>query len=817
MIRYLLFILLTGCLSIKTSAQVTGIVTDEKNNPLPYVNIYLKNTSTGTTTNDSGQYELNINKEGSYHIVFQYLGFETLIKEMTIKKFPFVLNAVLIPETISLNEVVLSANENPANEIMRKVIAKRKENLDKLNQYTADFYSKGIYRLKNAPEKILGQDLGDFGGGLDSTRSGIIYLSETKSKLTYKKPFPLKEKIIASKLSGNDNGFSFNSASDVNFSFYQNTINFNTELISPIADYAFNYYTYQLEGTFYDDRNNLINKIRVAPKRSKDRVGEGFLYIVEDQWALYGVEFKLTGQQVQIPVIETIAFKQNYTYSETIDSWLLISQVFNIEFGFFGIEGNGSFTAAYSNYSFDSIDDAVFTRALVSFEKEANKKGDDFWNKIRPIPLTIEEIDDYVKKDSVQIIRKSKQYLDSIDKKNNGFSLTNLLFGYTYKNSHKNWNVRVEPPLFATQYNSVQGWHSTAGISFFKSYEEKGRWLNIDTHFNYGFSDERFRVSGAVSYKFNNFSRPIISLSGGGKVAQFNESEPIPQTVNSIRTLVLERNFMKVFEKNYIQLDFANELFNGFRLYTSLGYEKRNPLFNTITQDRFTSNNPLLPNDFDSPAFESHHIFKTSITGRIRFKQNYLDYPDAKYNLPSNYPTLYLTYEGGFGASEQKLNFSQIRARISHNFNIANKGTFSYKLKAGSFLNTDELSFIDFQHFNGNETNVGSTRNYLNNFNLLPYYALSTNDSYFEGHIEHDFKGYVLGKLPLINQLNFNLIAGVHVLTTSNNKPYSEFAIGIDNLGWGKFRFLRLDYMRSYQNGFLQDGLIFGLKFLDLF
>ena len=103
--------------------------------------------------------------------------------------------------------------------------------------------------------------------GLDSTRSGIIYLSETISKIKYQKPDKLTEKVIASKVSGNSNGFSFNSALDVNYNFYNNTIQINSAIISPISDYAFNYYRYKLEGVFYDDSGNLINKIKVIPRR----------------------------------------------------------------------------------------------------------------------------------------------------------------------------------------------------------------------------------------------------------------------------------------------------------------------------------------------------------------------------------------------------------------------------------------------------------------------------------------------------------------------------------------------------------------------
>ena len=54
---------------------------------------------------------------------------------------------------------------------------------------------------------------------------------------------------------------------------------------------------------------------------------------------------------------------------------------------------------------------------------------------------------------------------------------------------------------------------------------------------------------------------------------------------------------------------------------------------------------------------------------------------------------------------------------------------------------------------------------------------------------------------------------GFHQLNIPNMKPYQEFTVGFDNIGWGKFRFLRVDYVRSYQNGYQGDGVMFGFKF----
>ncbi len=153
--------------------------------------------------------------------------------------------------------------------------------------------------------------------------------------------------------------------------------------------------------------------------------------------------------------------------------------------------------------------------------------------------------------------------------------------------------------------------------------------------------------------------------------------------------------------------------------------------------------------------------------------------------------------------------------RLSQSIHFGNKGKLDYNLKGGTFLNGQTISFVDYQHFNGNQTRVGTTPNYTNVFNLLPYYALSTNKSYFEAHAEHDFKGFILGKLPLINKLNYNLIVGGHFLSTEENKPYSEVSVGIDNLGFGKLRFLRLDYVHSFFENTNKGAFIFGIKFLN--
>jgi len=64
--------------------------------------------------------------------------------------------------------------------------------------------------------------------------------------------------------------------------------------------------------------------------------------------------------------------------------------------------------------------------------------------------------------------------------------------------------------------------------------------------------------------------------------------------------------------------------------------------------------------------------------------------------------------------------------------------------------------------------------------------------------------------------LNSTLVLGFHALAIPNLKPYSEFTVGLDNLGFGKLKVFRFDYVHSHQNGIQANGVVFGLKILNV-
>lgn len=826
MLRRLL--LLVFFISTSVSAQIVGKVTDIHGEALSSVNIYLKDTYIGTASNDEGYYALAIpatKKKQKYKISFQILGYKTLTKTITTSSFPHFLNVVLEEEATTLQEVILDNKEDPAYRIIRKTIAQQNENRGKVSEYNADFYSRGILTLKDIPERILGQNTRVFDGALDSTGTGIVYLSETVSKIAFKNPNNFTEKIIASKVSMDDDGFSFNSAESSNFSFYDNTVFIQVALVSPIAKNALSYYYYKLDGVFHDD-NKLINKIKVIPKYPNDRVWQGYIYIVEDDWQLYGVDLATNGSAIQSPLISELSIKQSYRFDVENNFWVKISQTIDFDLGLLKLEGNGRFIGVYSNYNFKpEFNKKTFTNEVISFEPEANNKSNSFWDTIRPVPLTDREMSDYVRRESVRSIQKTQPYLDSLDAKNNKWKILSPLTGYSYKNSYSMWRLNYETFLPKINFNTVQGWNSSASLNFNKWYDDhQTKTFSASLIAEYGLSDERLRFVGKLTRVFNRINKLQFSLSGGNKVSQFNISRPITPLVNTLASLILEKNDMKLYELNFGQIDYSQEVFNGLHLYGTFSLENRKPLFNTTDfvifpnrKTNYNSNNPLALSDFSNPVIEEHNMLKSKFRAKINFGQKYFSNPYLRLVVgEENYPELNLFVTNGNSPTDKHYDFTQFEASLKQSVTIRNKGKLTYLLKGGGFANGEGISFVDYRHFNGDETFLGTTSTYIDVFNLLSYYGFSTNKSYFEGHLEHNFQGWILGKIPGVNKLNLNLVVGAHYLSTVEKKPYSEISIGLDNIGIGKFRMLRLDLVRSFYDGQSPTKIVLGLKFFEI-
>src|SRR5262245_37412752 len=65
------------------AGRISGTVTDDKGNILPYATILVKGTTIGTTTNPAGKYFLTL-EAGQYTIACQYVGYNRVEKKIIV-------------------------------------------------------------------------------------------------------------------------------------------------------------------------------------------------------------------------------------------------------------------------------------------------------------------------------------------------------------------------------------------------------------------------------------------------------------------------------------------------------------------------------------------------------------------------------------------------------------------------------------------------------------------------------------------------------------------------------------------------------------
>jgi TonB-dependent starch-binding outer membrane protein SusC len=85
------------------AAVVTGQVLDETNSPIPGVNVLIKGTTLGTTTDADGRYKLEVESENSI-LVFSYIGYTS--QEIPVGS-QTTINVSLAPDIKALQEVVV--------------------------------------------------------------------------------------------------------------------------------------------------------------------------------------------------------------------------------------------------------------------------------------------------------------------------------------------------------------------------------------------------------------------------------------------------------------------------------------------------------------------------------------------------------------------------------------------------------------------------------------------------------------------------------------------------------------------------------------
>jgi hypothetical protein len=817
------------CSGAARASRITGTVTDEKGGILPYSSIWVKGGSQGVTASKEGKYMLEL-APGTYTIVCQYVGYARQERQVVLGQENVVIDFHLSLQQLSMAEVVVRpGGEDPAYAIIRHAIKKRKDYEAPLDSFTCEAYIKTIISTRSIPSKILGQPIQEDDKkemGVDSSGKGIIYLSESMTKVFFKKPDKVKLEVLSGRVSGS-NGFGFGIPTFV--SFYNNNVTVLGEqlnprgFISPIADAALNYYRYKYLGSFFEDGKE-INKIQVIPKRKYEPLFSGTINIVDGDWRIHSLDILLLRQN-QLEILDTLQIRQ--IHGPVADGiWQIRSQVIYFTFGIMGFSAVGNFLNVYNNYDITPrFKRKFFNNVLIRFDTAVNKHTRAYWDSVRPVPLEPEELRNYTVRDSIYINRreleKSGRSRDSLLKKQGPVTALQILstgFRRSNFNPRTPFHYGMEGLLPNVEYNTVEG--INANVNGYLSIPAGGGLLTLSPNFRYGFSNTHFYTWADLTYRKRSFawneedassSRQAWTIAGGKRVEQFNADKPISEYVNGLYTLLLRQNFMKIYENYFGEIKSVHRFDNGLRFTVDALYEDRMPLMNTTDYSLFhPEGHEFTPNfpyeKLDAP-FHHHQALLTTLAVEFQPGQRFIEFPDRKVSIGSKYPILDLSYVKGWkGALGSDVDFDKWQFSIQDDANFKLRGMLRYRFSIGGFLNDRSVFIQDYQHFNGNQTIFAS--HYLNGFQLAPYYANSTIASlYATGHIEHHFNGFLTNKIPWFRKLNWNLEGGANAFYVNETNNYVEVFGGLENI----LKIFRFDVVVAYLNGhYEQTGLRIG-------
>lgn len=850
--RLLFIIFLFGTVPLVFGGGIKGTITSDEGAVLPYATIYVRQTETGVASDTDGRYEVALTP-GTYDIIYQYMGYESVTRRVTVADEFIEINITLKTHTIVLQNVTIRGDEDPAYTVMRKAIAKAKYHTQQLDSYTARVYIKGRGKLLDYPwlaKKALEKE------GITKDR---LFIQESVSDIKYTRPNKFEEKVIAIYTTGKNKGYESPNAY-VFGSFYEPEI---AETISPLSPKAFSYYRFEYLGTFRD-RGFDISKIKVTPRSKGDGVVDGILYIVDDWWSIHSLDFNTTKLGVNIQV------KQIYNPIDD-KAWLPVSQTFKVTGKVFGFEFEGDYLATVRDYkivlnpalphemkvvdekievakaqeikksqpkkknvqleerlaSGKEVTDKELRQLVKEYEKQENKeqkepnvvsetsftvdsaatkKDSTFWQEVRPVALNKEEIRGYEKQDSLNEVERKKNEGDTLRRANSrnrsGFQPWDILTGDSYKLTETS-NLSIHPPYGG--FNTVEGAFALYRLSLYK------RWVIKDSLTKKTLKTYRLEISPAVRYSFardkvTGFLRTDlrsrnfrVTVEGGRYIQQFNSAEPIHHFVNTFSTLVLGRNYMKLYERDFVEGSYRQRVNDKLTLRSNVTWANRSELANRTTytffarnRDKFTDNAPV---NIETPqtTFETHTAFTTTVGFEARPWQKYRIRNGYKSRIDHSSPLLTLDYKKGFSSIfGSDVDFDFLEASVRHRFKIGVRGDLDLTVMAGGFLNANSLYFMDYKHFMGNRT-FAITSDPNASFRLLDYYLYSTAQQYMQGLLHYHFRKFMVTQFPKARLLGLGeSIFLAHLAIPGNS--YSEIGYSLE----GILRIFRAEIASSF-------------------
>ncbi|HET8860091.1 DUF5686 and carboxypeptidase regulatory-like domain-containing protein [Marivirga sp.] len=804
----IVFILLISHSAFAQSALIYGKVKSESGENMPYTNVVVLGKAIGTSTNYDGEYSLNL-KPGNYKISFQFIGFKSEVHEISIKENEMLeINPVLSEEKVLLKTVEVSAKaENPAYAIIRNAQEKRKTYLNEHENLSFKIYTK----LFGQSESNSGNPVNLF-GTLLTPKKGVFYLSESVNEVFQYDIENQTESLEASLVLGDTSEVTKNNTLYINLyknrAFYIGNQMVRNSIISPIANDAFGFYDYDYLGTF-EEAGESIHKIKIIPKMKGSTTFKGDLYIIDGSWRIFKSHLNLNS------ITGDLEINTQYIKDEQVGTYLPFSSSFILN------EERNKTEIYYHNifydYSFEAENPKKSKLLNKVISKDGIQKDAEWWSKTRPIELTNDERLAYQKSPMLNndIFRFEKVENDSLfhnlneDKKDTPFQV----YQKTVSSQKVKFTDNLNLDLSIVTFNTVEGGVLKPHLRYSNEFKNNHRYA-LDTELRYGFGSNSFYYKGGFEYELNPKNISLVKIEGGSTVEQISGATSISNYWNLFYTLLESRNFLKLYRKDFVALNWKRELFNGLDFSVRSSYNYRSPLqnntdytwYNDEEETRiYTPNQAFIGGEYRN--FGANNLWESNLTLSYQHNRKFDLINGRKIALGSAYPTLRLGLDVGKMDSE----YTRIWGNISDNWDVGVLGFSKISLSYGQYLDKNNLTPIDFFHFMGNQTFVFQNQKQFGlAYQLLDYYQYSTADYFAGANFEHDFDGAILGRIPLLKKIGLKSYFMANYLQTAESPRFAELGIGLTS----SFFPIRLNYFFGYENEkFVRQGFILHTAF----
>ncbi len=822
-ITLLLFCLFTVAqVNAQDQTIIRGRVLDAKTKqPLPFVDVVLKGTYVGVSTDLDGQYFIQT-RNPSDTIQVSFIGYKTL-EERIIRETRQEMNFYMEEEGLQLESVTIVAEKgryrkkgNPAVELMRKVI----ENRDRNKMEAQDFYSYERHEkleldLNNITDEFKDRKAFEnfefLWSYLDtSTVNGRIYLPvyirEILSTVHYRKdPQAKKEVRDAVKMTNFDEALdleSITSAIDLLYQdvdLYENSIKLlDNDFLSPMAPWALNYYRFYILDTSYVNNKSAIHMAFIP--RNKSFIGfTGDLYISnDDRYTLLKAVLGIT-KDISMNFVRDIKVVQEFDERDSI--YILTKDEITLDMAL-AKGGMGIYASRYNIYTNHDFgppkDDSVFdyTEEVTTLD-DAYDKGQEYWQKNRLEELTQKQQGIYNMIDSLREVPAYRKFVYWTKVISTGyFPLGTLDLGkissmYTY--------------------NPTEGSRFRLGLE--TSHDLTQRW-QVRSYVAYGTRDKRIKYNGSVKYSFNEDYRknPRHFLYGayqhdvifpGLKLEFIDEA-------NALTSIRRGQANQMLFVDAW-NIDYVNESGVGF---FKLGLEQRQRKpYGTL---EFFTNQDL---DDDGILDSVEDVTTSEISLALEYSPNtkFIQQREMRTPIKSNHPRFQLSYRAGLktflGGDYNYHNVSlQIKKRVP--FSVLGRSEIQFEV--GRVFG-EGLPFVLLYIPQSNQAYSFQPTS----FNTMNFIEFVT-DKYVRLNVQHFFDGYIFNRIPLLKKLKlkeaisfkgiygglddandprinndllqFNADENGNPLTApfDPRTPFIEWGVGVYNI----FRFLRFDVIK---------------------